>query len=449
MRIAIVAVGSLGDVRPFVALATGLIRKGYTVRLASHAPFREMAVDNGLEFAPVEGNPRDLVRGEEGQAWLASTNNPLAFMLRMSKIAGLVLDKLSTDALEASRGSDAVIYNLPLAASGYSIAESLGVPGIPASLYPLHPTRAFPSIVAPSLPVKGGAANWLSGFLAAELFWRIFSSHHNRWRRKTGLRTLPFNAPLGRFERAAVPYLYGYSLSVIPIPRGWKESRAVCGYWFLDRPREWQPPRKLLDFLGQGEPPLYVGFGSMAEGSGDRLTGIVLEALERTGRRAILAAGWGELGTRSLPARVLGVESVPHDWLLPRVAAAIHHGGAGTTAAVLRAGVPSITVPFFADQFFWGGRIAELGVGPVPIPRKRLTVSALVQAIEDMHADRGMGERCRALARRIALEDGIGKAAETVDRYLRSTTRRINQRRSLPGRAGASLPSSRDSQPTA
>jgi sterol 3beta-glucosyltransferase len=175
--------------------------------------------------------------------------------------------------------------------------------------------------------------------------------------------------------------------------------------------------------MGQDPPPLYVGFGSMASENPERMTGIVLEAIRRTGQRAILASGWGGLRGSALPPSVHAVDFVPHDWLFPRVAGAIHHGGAGTTAAALRAGVPSFIVPFFADQFFWGNRLHEMGLSPAPVAHRALSVDALASAIETMVSSHDMRARCRATAKAIESERGVENAAAAVERYLRSVIR--------------------------
>jgi sterol 3beta-glucosyltransferase len=424
MLITVLAVGSQGDVLPLGALAGGLTRLGHTVRLATHDTFRGIAERAGLEFARIAGNPMEIVHGDAGQAWLASVDNPLLFMARVSRVARDILDKLNDDALQACRGSDAVIYSLPLALSGHTMAEALGVPGIPAALYPLHPTRDFPSIMTPTLRL-GGALNWTSGWIVQQLFWRVFRSHQNRWRRsRLGLPPLPVCSPLAAMQRDGVPMLYGYSPSILPLPEAWIGSLAVSGFWFSSAWTDWSPPKDLLDFLEAGSPPLYVGFGSMASADPGRTAEVISDSLARTGQRAVLAAGWGGVSHAGKGGRVFSVEHVPHGWLFPRVAAAVHHGGAGTTAAALRAGVPSIIVPFFADQFFWGSRIQALGLGPRPIPKKKLTADALTGAIGSVLSDPGMRERCRAMAARIGAEQGIEAAAAIADRYLRSTTSR-------------------------
>jgi len=423
MRITVIAIGSQGDVQPFAALGAGLAKAGFTVRLASHESFRELALAGGLEFAPIAGNPRDIVQGEQGQAWLQSTDNYLLFLKQVSKIARGMIGRLSSDMLEGSRGSDALIYSLPLAVSGYSTAEVLGIPGIPASLYPLHPTRAFPSIMTPTLPLNWGPINRISGAGVAELFWLIVRPLlATRTRTESGLGRLPLRVPLTAWRKRGQPFLYGYSPAVIPPPDDWRESEVVCGYWFGKRNEEWKAPADLTKFIASGPPPLYVGFGSMASGDSTLLTQSVLEALKRTGLRAIISSGWGGLKTESLPASVFPVGHIPHDWLFPQCSMVVHHGGAGTTAAVLRAGIPSIIVPFFADQFFWGHLIQSRGLGPAALPHKKVNADALEQRIRVVLAAEGMRQRCRDVAGRIAQEDGIGAAVAAVERYLRSTT---------------------------
>jgi sterol 3beta-glucosyltransferase len=422
MRITVLAIGSQGDVQPFAALGAGLAKAGFKVRLASHETFRALAQAGGLEFAPITGNPRDIVQGEQGQAWLQSTDNYLLFLRQTSRIARGMIGKLSSDMLEGSRGSDALIYSLPLAVSGYSTAEVLGIPGIPASLYPLHPTRAFPSIMTPTLPLDWGPINRLSGAGVAELFWLIVRPLlATEARAASGLGRLPCRIPLKAWDKRGHPFLYGYSPSVIPRPADWGESEVVCGYWFSERHDEWEPSPDLLKFIESGPTPLYVGFGSMASGDSTLLTRSVLEALKRTGLRAIFSSGWGGLKTERLPANVFPVGHIPHDWLFPRVSMAVHHGGAGTTAAVLRAGIPSIIVPFFADQFFWGQLVQSRGLGPSPLPHKKLSADALEERIRAVMTADGMRQRCAEMARRISAEDGIATAVAAVESYFRST----------------------------
>jgi sterol 3beta-glucosyltransferase len=166
--------------------------------------------------------------------------------------------------------------------------------------------------------------------------------------------------------------------------------------------------------LQSGSPPVYIGFGSMGSRKPEETADLVLQAVARTGQRAILQAGWGGLSKADVPNNILMINSVPHSWLFPRMAAVVHHGGAGTTAAGLRAGVPSIVIPFFGDQPFWGQRIADLGVGTAPIPRKQLTVERLAQAIDRAVTDPVMQQRAAELGAKIQAEDGIGNVVSIV-----------------------------------
>ncbi len=216
------------------------------------------------------------------------------------------------------------------------------------------------------------------------------------------------------------PAIYGISPNVLPKPPDWGDNIEITGYWFLDTPADWQPPKDLVDFLLAGPPPVYVGFGSMSIRNPEETTEIVIQALSRTKQRGLLATGWGGLKLADLPDNVFKIDSVPHDWLFSQMAAVIHHGGAGTTAAGLRAGIPTITVPFFVDQPFWGKRVAELGVGPQPIPRKQLSVERLAAAITTVVSDKELQRRVAVLGERIRTEDGVAKAVEVIQHHLSS-----------------------------
>jgi len=215
-----------------------------------------------------------------------------------------------------------------------------------------------------------------------------------------------------------VPTLYSYSSSVVPKPPDWGEHIHVTGYWFLDHSSDWQPSADLVNFLEAGPPPVYIGFGSMTNRAPEATAKIVLEALKRSGQRGLIATGWGGLKSADLPDGVFKLESVPHDWLFPRVAAVVHHGGAGTTAAGLRVGVPSVLVPHFGDQPFWARQVVRLGVGPKAIPRKRMTAEKLGAAIATAVTDENIQARAAALGERIRTEDGVEKAIEVVERGL-------------------------------
>jgi sterol 3beta-glucosyltransferase len=215
-----------------------------------------------------------------------------------------------------------------------------------------------------------------------------------------------------------MPVLHGVSRHVVPEPPDWPEGAVSTGFWFLKRSDEWEAPPDLERFLNSGPAPVYLGFGSMTGRDPYKRTRIVLEALARTGQRGVLTTGWGGLARADVPKQVCVLEQVPHDWLFPLVAAVVHHGGAGTTAEGLRAGRPTVICPYFGDQPFWGQRVHELGVGPAPIPQKRLTAERLAAAIHEAITNVGMRQRAEALGEKIRSEDGAKSAVAFIETML-------------------------------
>ncbi len=414
--ITILAVGSRGDVQPFCALALGLQRAGHRVRIATHYNFKEFVSKQGLEFAPIAGNFQELLSSEDGQKLFEGQQTKL--------LSDELFQTQLADAWQGCQGTDVVIFN-PLSTWGYHIAEKLAVPCFMAAGMPLSPTREF-AFLKPHKASKNplaGTLNYASYLLVEFLSWQRYRETINQFRKETlDLPPLPFGG--ARFRRkppsnlSPLPVLYGFSPSIIPKPIDWSDWRYVTGYWFLDQMKDYQPPKELVDFINDGSSPIYIGFGSMTPRNPERLTQIVLEALNRTNQRGILLSGWAGLGKVELPESVFLCDSVPHDWLFPRMAAVIHHGGTSTTAEGLRAGVPSIVVPFFGDQPMWGQRVADLGVGSSPIPYKQLSVEGLAAAIQQAVSDEVMRDRAIALGQRIREEDGVANAVEAFHRHI-------------------------------
>lgn len=418
MQITIVAVGSRGDLQPCVALGLGLQEAGHRVRLATHRPYAAFVRQRGLDFAPLPGNPQDLLLSQAGQDMLQSGRNPIDFVRSLARMTGSILEQAGEETLSACADAEAVFFTT-LAFSVPHIAEAQAIPVFSIPLQPIARTREFPSIAWPFHVDLGAWFNLLTHRLSEQLIWQPFRKETNRWRQeRLGLDPLPFWGAFDRFYANGTPMLCGFSPTVVARPADWGAHIHVTGYWFLERPQTWRPSSPLLDFLADGTPPVYVGFGSMNNRDAERTTDLVLKALERAGQRGLLLTGWGGLSQTDLPDSVYKVDSVPHDWLFPRMAAVVHHGGAGTTAAGLRAGTPSLLIPFFGDQFFWGRRVAKLGVGPKPLARRWLSARRLAAAINRAVNDERIRYRAAAVGRQIRQEDGVANAVAAFHREM-------------------------------
>lgn len=407
MRVTILAIGSRGDVQPYVALGAGFKNKGAQVTVAAYPDFAGFIAEYGLRHVPLAGDPKKVLAG----GLSASGRNPSAFWRRTLKEAGFFSGEFAAQCVTACTGAELILFS-PLGIFARDIGKHLRIPAFLASYLPVTPTAAFPNAFFPELPAWlpfKRIYNRLTYLMEIQIFWHHF--------RKASGGKLPLLAPFGQIASDRSPIFYGFSTSVIPRPDDWGDWIHPTGYWFLDPPSGWEPSRELKDFLSAGEPPVYFGFGSVIGRNPEQTADLILKALSISGRRGIIAAGWGGIAKDfPLPENVLAVDAVPHGWLFPRMAAVVHHGGAGTTAAGLAGGVPSILVPAFADQFFWGDRVAKLGAGPKPIPRARLTPRALARAIGKAISDEKMRARARKLGERIREEDGVSVAVDAITR---------------------------------
>jgi UDP:flavonoid glycosyltransferase YjiC (YdhE family) len=296
--------------------------------------------------------------------------------------------------------------------------EKTGIPGYAAYLQPISPTREFPSPPYPFLPL-GGAYNLSSYYFNQELSWLALRGAGNAARKDVlGLPSLPMSSPFPRLHREQFPVLCGFSEHVVPKPRDWYEALTPTGYWFLDTQTGWTPPRALTDFLQSGPAPVYIGFGSMHSRVAEAVTRLAIKAIELSGQRGILLTGWGGLAQMDMPRTVHVIESAPHDWLFPQMSAVVHHCGAGTTAAGVRAGVPTVGVPFFADQPFWAEMMFRRGAGTKPIPRKKLTAERLAETMRIAVSDERLRARAAELGEKVRREDGVGKAVKILEAHF-------------------------------
>jgi sterol 3beta-glucosyltransferase len=418
MRITVNTFGTRGDIQPYVALSLGLQHAGHTVRIVTHRIFAAFVQEHGLDFYPLDLDPRQVLIQ---QALSELGNNRLRITRWLKENYRPVLRDLFAATLDASRNAE-LMLNSGLSFAGWHVAEKLGIPALATYLWPVTPSRHLPattgSIPPPWLPLRG-AVNYLSAKLSNQLFFKLMSPLVNECRKDIlDLRPLGIRDywPLDS-ARGGTPIIYGFSPSVIPRPPDWGDGQQVAGYWFLDTEEAYQARADLLDFLGDGPPPVYVGFGSMVDHEREVTNKLIIDALQEAGQRGILQAGWSELGAGHLPDSVFRLGAVPHDWLFPQMAAVVHHGGAGTTATALRAGVPSVVVPWFGDQFFWGWRVQEVGAGPAPITRSRLTTTKLAIAIQQAVSDETIKRTAAQLGQQIRSEDGVGTAVRWINAF--------------------------------
>ena len=414
MRIAIIAPGSQGDVQPFIALGKGLIKAGNVVRLVTNQNHREQVESHRIEFWPIEVNTEDIIRSEKMRDALES-GKLLTSMARMGKELKQHAELLAQRCLVACQGMDMVMAGISGLFIGHSIAEKLDIQFVQTHNIPFTTTKAFPGALLPRYPSWLGSYR-LSHRLTQQIVWQANRPTDKVIREQVlELPKSPFFGPFKSETLKNGPIIYGISPSVITRPDDWADNIHIAGFWLLDPPDKWTPSTELTNFLQNGPAPLYIGFGSMSSRKPEKTSNLVLQTLRETNQRAIVFSGWGGLSKVNLPDSVLMVNSVPHSWLFPRVQAVIHHGGAGTTAAGLNAGVPSIIIPFHGDQPYWGRLIASLGVGPNPIPRKKLSSTRLAKAIQEVQSNQEMKERAANLGSKIRAENGIGRAIEIIN----------------------------------
>jgi UDP:flavonoid glycosyltransferase YjiC (YdhE family) len=420
MRITIPTTGSRGDVQPYVALGMGLQADGWDVCLATHADFEPFIRSHGLDFHALDESGERMQGSDTGDRMLQSGDNPLSFLAHFSRLRRPRMERLMYNCFHACRGSDVILLSNTELFIGQAVAEKLRLPTCWASLQPTTPSFFLGNFLFPDRPWWFPLPllyEYSTHAVVGQVFWQWMRHAVNEARRKVlGLRPV---LPIGPFFEYMFPpvSLDGYSPLVIPPAPDWGRKHHVTGYWFLNDGKNFKPPADLVAFLAAGSAPIYVGFGSMHNRDPEAVTRLVVEALERSGQRGLLLTGWSGLHASGANDRVFFLNNVPHDWLFPRMAAVVHHGGAGTTSAALRAGVPAVVVPFFSDQPFWARRVNQLGTSPAPVPRALLTAERLGKAMSRAVNDSAMNLRAAEVGRRIRAEDGVGRAVELIDRY--------------------------------
>lgn len=411
MHLTLLTSGSRGDVQPYLALAKALNAAGHQARLIAPLNFEKLATQHNIEFAPMRANFEELL---QGGSLMNSRTNPLKLFKAMQDLIMPLVETMRDDVWNGTEGTEGLISHMAMVGTTQIISEARAIPHLTSALVPLLPSKAHPSPLWFSQKSLGGWYNKATAQLVTSMVWKMLAPIINKGRQDFGLPSQSRREYFALLEN--VPSLTAISPSVFSRPADYPTNAHVSGYWFLDEP-DWQPPASLQEFLAKGEPPVYIGFGSMTGFNAEQTGQLVLEALRLSGARAVLAAGWGGMKLENLPSNVYLLDSAPHSQLFPLMAAAVHHGGAGTTAASLRAGVPTVVIPFIADQNYWGQQVYRLGVGPKPLPRAKLQADKLAEAIHQALTYHEIREKAAQLGAKIRAETGAENAVRLIEHY--------------------------------
>lgn len=414
--------GTRGDVTPYIALGLGLRDAGYNVRIAAPVGFVNLIQESKLTFAPLEGNPSDLLveQGDQtpltlGRNFINSIRSTQNFLHKARPLYARMLHT----AAEACRGSDVLIHGLPTI-WGAHIAEGLRIPAIRALLQPLAPTRNFPSALLPFRFSLLGIGNWFSHWVVTQAIWHSWRREINHARHADfGLPPAQWLDPSLQTLSCQPLTLNGFSEHIVPHPQDWNDKQIITGYWRNSGVRQLaaepvgQQAVPLQRFVDSPYNMIAIGFGSPGTKGIAHILKVLEDALNIANARAILTIPekWhGEIKSKN----IFPIEYAPHDWLYRHVQAAAHHGGAGTTSASLHAGIPTITMPLAIDQFFWGERVYKIGVGPKPIPQRSLNAKKLASAIQESLNNNDMRAKAKAVSEVLSLENGIKSAVRVL-----------------------------------
>ncbi len=410
MNITILTYGSRGDVQPFLPLSQGLIKHGHHVILAAPLHFKKMIEECGITFAPLAGEPEELSRRLNDAGY-----NYFKLIRELMDHAINIGADIMRQTEEACTDADLIIHTFTHAVGAHTLAREKNIPDIHIQTFPMFiPTGDYPNIVMPNYGLR--AFNRLSHAASSKVTWLTAKMGFEQVRRTAGLpkRKLfwPFddNPP-----RLRTPILCAWSPSILPASSDWPSRVYVTGHFFFPLEESYSPFDELDLFLKSGQPPVCISFGSMVNKDAERIDDIVVEALKKTNNRGIILSGWGGVTNQS-STDLLYLESAPHDWLLPRCKMIIHHGGAGTTAAGLRAGIPNIVVPFMADQPFWANRVYAMGVGPKPILVKNISIEKIMCAIAEAESS-VIRDRAQVIGQNIRSENGVKDAIKLIEMY--------------------------------
>ncbi|WP_025162425.1 glycosyltransferase [Paraclostridium bifermentans] len=407
--ITIICAGSRGDFQPYVALAQRLKILGEEVRISGFSQFENFVRGYGIDYVPIEVDYEELGVDPKMLKQAGSADNPLKMILTFNKMKkyGAQIAKQTYDSLE---GSELIVYH-PGCVIGYFAAQEMNIPSVLATPFPMNKTEEYLSVVTYGKARPTKINKKISYKMIQGMLWLASSNTvKQHWKERFGRVPKNFKSP---YEKISKDHIAMVSCSnfVFPRPKDWDKNIYQSGYWFVEENKEYKPSKELEAFINNGEKPVYIGFGSVFDSDEkDKIVRIIIDALKKCGKRGIIS-GMGKVD--NLPNNITSVDGIPHTWLFEKVSVVCHHGGAGTTAAGFRAGVPSVIIPFSNDQFAWAHRAFDLGVGAKPIYKKDLTADKLAEGI-NYALNKDIIERAEMLSKNIALEDGALDCAKKI-----------------------------------
>ncbi|MDR1598678.1 MAG: glycosyltransferase [Oscillospiraceae bacterium] len=417
MRIHMLSIGTTGDVMPMILIGEELSRRGHTVRIAAFEPLGKAIRAAGLEFYCLPGDAYKYIG-----TLIQPGGNPVTFVYNLTKSIKALVEPLTSALMDASQGADAIVLTY-FGSMGYSIAEKLGIPCFQLHYYPMDISGDVPQAIMPRLKL-GSAYNKLTYSLTYLTVGGLEYHYLHRWRKLNGMRARRIRArpdyTVGKWQ---IPVLYAISRQLVPRSLDWPRNINMIGFIQPRDPPPFEPSPALKAFLERNPKPLYIGFGSMTSGDMASALEVTVKSLKRLNLRAVMIKGWsGAARDANIPesarssAQLFLADFVPHSWLFQRVGAVVHHGGAGTTAAGLYAGLPTLVIPFGADQPFWGEQVYRHGLGPKPIPRDKLDADRMTRALRHLVSNPAYRENAQYIARHLRIEDGASEAADVIER---------------------------------
>ena len=415
MRVALIAIGSTGDTQPMALLGKELMKHGHQAQLFAFSALEPLAIRAGLPFQALPGDAARFIGGI-----MRPGASPFTYFKRMHESLDGTIEPLLDEIYKAFQGADAVVCTF-FGATPYAMAEKTGTVFFQVNFSPIDPTGQYGIPVMRTLPL-GHSFNQALYRLAYRMIGAVERRYAHPWCAQKGVVKRPGGSkPDYRIGERRVPVLYAFSEHVVPRAPEWSEAVHEIGFFFEDS-HGFAPSAALSSFLDRKPAPIYIGFGSMPSCDEQKTLCALLDALVKTKLRAILAPGWSDMCSAEFPSHIHCEDKfVPHDWLFPKVQAVVHHGGAGTTASGLRAGVPTLIVPHGGDQFFWGERVYSLGCGPKPLPFLKLTGSSLANRLEKLVSNASYRRNAVRMGALLREESGILRAVKMIEQELNDT----------------------------